>query len=245
LPAEITPLVDAVNGALDRMADAFEAERRFTENAAHELRTPLAVLGLRLQRARNDAAPDWPAIEQDLAHMNRLVAQLLDLARKEHAGRAGAARTPVNVARIAREAASMVLPIAEAQGRTLHIDAPDTLMAPGDADDLRDAVRNLLENAALHGSGTIGLRGQYQPDPPAVTLIVSDDGPGVPEELRQKLFSRFAKDRSSQGSGLGLAIVREVASGHGGDVEFLPGKTCRVALRLPAEGRRAAPPSLP
>jgi len=80
MPAEITPLIDAVNGAVARMADAFEAERRFTENAAHELRTPLCVLDLRLQQARQAAAAgntnfDWPAIERDIARMNRLVSQ--------------------------------------------------------------------------------------------------------------------------------------------------------------------------
>ncbi len=81
LPTEIVPLVQAVNAALDRMALAFEAERRFTENAAHELRTPLAVLGLRLQRARQSGAgsqgPDWDAIDGDLLQMNRLVIALL------------------------------------------------------------------------------------------------------------------------------------------------------------------------
>jgi two-component system sensor histidine kinase QseC len=238
LPSEITPLVDAVNGALDRMTEAFSAERRFTENAAHELRTPLAVLGLRLQRARHDFAeggtsPDWPAIEQDLAHMNRLVAQLLDLARKENAGRDAVAMAPVNLARAAREAAAMVLPLAEAAGRTLEIDVPDTLMVAGRADDLRDAVRNLLENAVVHGRGAITLRARAAPSDARVTLLVSDKGSGVPEPQREAVFGRFAKDARSQGSGLGLAIVREVARAHGGEVVFLPGPACCLALTLP------------
>src|SRR3546814_18082385 len=81
LPGEIRPLVDAVNGALDRLADAYAAERRLTADAAHELRTPLAVLSLRLQRARLDGAIDWPAIEREMARMGRLVGQTLALAR--------------------------------------------------------------------------------------------------------------------------------------------------------------------
>ena len=236
LPAEIVPLVDAVNGALDRMADAVAAERRFTENAAHELRTPLAVLSLRLQRAQHAMAPlDWPAIEQDVVSMNRLVGQMLDLARKENAGRTGAARTPVNLARIAREAAAAVLPLAEARGRAMSIDLPETLPVLGAADDLRDAVINLLENAVLHGSGTIGLSASTTSG--TISLVVSDEGPGVAQPLRQAVFERFNKAAASLGSGLGLAIVREVARSHGGEALFLPGETCRIELTLPARAR--------
>jgi two-component system sensor histidine kinase QseC len=230
LPAEILPLVDAVNGALDRMANAFAAERRFTENAAHELRTPLAVLGLRLQRARA-AAPglDWPEIDRDLAQMNRLVAQLLDLARKENAGRTEAPE-PVNLARLAREAAAMVLPLAQAQGRELDIDLPDALPMRGQADDLRDALRNLLENAALHGQGNIGLSARIEAS--EIVLAVTDQGDGIAEGEQDAVFGRFHKHPSSTGTGLGLAIVREVVRNHGGEVAFLRGSPCVVELRL-------------
>lgn len=239
LPAEIVPLVDAVNGALDRMAEAVEAERRFTENAAHELRTPLAVLGLRLQRARQGGAatPDWPAIEQDLAHMNRLVGQLLDLARKENARRAGGGAMPVvNLSRLAREAAAMILPLAEAAGRDMVIELPESLAVRGQADDLRDAVCSLLENAVLHGAGTIGLHGATEAGD--VVLVVSDAGAGVPPDMRESVFGRFRKGVHSEGSGLGLAIVREVALLHGGGVAFLAGNGCRVEMRLPKEEKK-------
>jgi two-component system sensor histidine kinase QseC len=229
LPAEIVPLVDAVNGALDRMAEAFAAERRFTENAAHELRTPLAVLGLRLQRARQSAAaPDWDAIERDMAQMNRLVAQLLDLARRENAGRAGGGDVlpPVNLSRIAREATAMIVPIAEAQGRAVEIDVPDTLMVRGEANDLREA----LENAALHGSGKIGLQARAGAE---AHVIISDEGPGVPPGSEASVFERFNKGSRSEGTGLGLSIVREVIRNHGGQVAFAPGAPCRVEVRLP------------
>jgi two-component system sensor histidine kinase QseC len=241
LPAEITPLVDAVNGALDRMADAVDAERRFTENAAHELRTPLAVLGVRLQRARQTAEAgaavmDWAAVEGDLARMNRLVGQLLDLARKEHARRAGVAGglPVVNMARIAREAASVVLPLAEARGRALTVDVPDRLLVRGQHDELREALCGLLENAVLHGQGTIGVHGRLAGAPPEAVLTVSDAGPGIPESLRETVFERFRKGSHSQGTGLGLAIVREVARLHGGQVVVLPGAPCRLEFRLRA-----------
>jgi len=241
LPAEITPLVDAVNGALDRMADAVEAERRFTENAAHELRTPLAVLGVRLQRARQaaesgGASLDWASVEGDLARMNRLVGQLLDLARKEHARRDGVAGglPVVNLSRIAREAASVVLPLAEARGRALTVEVPDMLAVRGQTDELREALCGLLENAVLHGQGTIGVHGWFEGAPPEAVLTVSDEGAGIADSLRDAVFERFQKGRHSQGTGLGLAIVREVARLHGGRISVLPGAPCRLELRLPA-----------
>jgi two-component system sensor histidine kinase QseC len=233
LPAEITPLVEAVNGALDRMADALAAERRFTENAAHELRTPLAVLGLRVQRARQSAAPDWPAVEQDLARMNALVAQMLDLARKEHAAHAGGAHELVNLARIAREACATTLPLLEARGRGLTAELPPSLMVRGSATDLRDALTNVLENAALHGAGAVTVTAAADSAAGLVRLTIRDEGAGPPAELRETVFERFAKGSRSGGTGLGLAIVREVARGHAGEAAFLAGDGCRMVICLP------------
>ena len=234
MPAEIVPLVDAMNGALGRMADAVAAERRFTENAAHELRTPLAVLAVRLQRAKLDPLlpPDWRSIDRDVAHLTRLVGQLLDLARKENALHDPATLPIINLARIAREAAATLLPLVEAQGRVLAIDLPDTLKLNGDAGDLRDALRNLLENAALHGAGRITVQA-----PPAIAagkiqLTISDEGPGIQSGAEETMFERFRKGGSSDGSGLGLAIVREVIGRHHGTVRFLPGAPCRVRVEF-------------
>ena len=153
-------MVDAVNGALARLDDAYAAQRRFTADAAHELRTPLAVLNLRLQRAKLDAAVDWPAVERDLAYMNRTVGQLMELARKEDPtwldGSTG--MSPMNLSRVVREAAAAVLPFAEENGRPLEVDAPGVVSALGRPEDLRDAVRNLMENALVHGTGAIRVR---------------------------------------------------------------------------------------
>jgi len=233
LPTEITPLVAAMNGALERLEHAYEAERRFTADAAHELRTPLSVLKLRLQRARIDNAPDWKAIEGDLAQMTHLVNQLLNMARKEQAGREATSR-PVNLARIAREAASMITPLAEAANRRLLVDLPETLPLLGRADDLRDMLLNVLDNALAHGSGTITLLGMQ-----AETLCrieIGDEGPGVAPALREAMFQRFRKAQpSSPGTGLGLAIVREVAESHGGSVSFADAATGLVRIELPCK----------
>jgi len=240
LPNEIVPLVEAVNGALDRMAAAFEAERRFTENAAHELRTPLAVLSLRLQRSRQsgagNATPDWPAIEGDLAQINRLVSQMLDLARKENDGRARQTRPRpiVNLSRIAREACAAILPIVEAQGRSLSVTIPDTMNLRGEADDLRDALRNLLDNAIIHGSGCICLQASVNGPQKRIEMRVTDQGAGFDAEKMAGLFQRFSKGHASPGMGLGLAIVREVARNHGGDVVAFPGPPGRIELHVTA-----------
>lgn len=237
LPREIRPLVDAVNGALDRLADAYAGERRFTADAAHELRTPLAVLNLRLQRARLHGAMEWPVVERELAQMNRLVNQLMDLARKEAAGRRRVETefSTVNVARVVREAAAMVVPLAEENGRPLEVDVPDVVPCRGRPDDLRDMVLNLLDNAVIHGRGSVRVRLRRETDGPApgVVIEVSDEGPGVPRGMEETVFDRFRKlSTTAPGSGLGLAIVRQVARSHGGDVRFTRGSGC-VEILLP------------
>ena len=142
---------------------------------------PLAVLHLRLQRARQAQAAgrhdvDWGAIDADVARMNRLVGQLLDLARKQNAGGA-AANGVVNVARVAREACAATLPLAEAQGRAITVHMPGSLLVRGGADDLRDALCNLLENAVLHGRGRVALQAGLGES--GVVVSVTDEGPGV------------------------------------------------------------------
>ena len=246
LTSEVRPLVDAVNGALDRLADAYAAERRFTADAAHELRTPLAVLGLRVQRAQVEGITDWAVIKHELMQMNRLVEQLLDLARKEHAGHASAIpNLPlVNLSRVAREAASTVIPLAEAAARALEVDLPDSLPLAGRADDLRDMVRNLLDNALAHGRGAIRLHGRVlEGGERRIMLEVADDGSGIPSEMRTLVFDRFHKGcQNTPGSGLGLAIVREVVRSHGGSVEIFSDPGCRAQVLFPT-AVAAAPPA--
>ena len=237
LPQEIRPLVEAVNGALDRLSRAYATERRLTADAAHELRTPLAVLNLRLQRAKLTGHTDWSAVERELAQMGRLVDQLLDLARKEALAREHRSEELpiINLSRVVREAAATVLPLMEAAGRELLVNVPDSAQVRGNSDDLRDMVRNLLENAALHGRGRVSARiASPENEADAVTIEVADEGRGVPAGQEEAVFQRFRRlDVDTPGSGLGLAIVRHVARSHGGDARFVPGTGC-VTVRLPA-----------
>ena len=252
LPREIRPLVKAVNGALERLDQAhaaqrglierldqaYAAQRRLTADAAHELRTPLAVLSLRLQGAKL-APADRPAVERDLAQMSRLVGQLLELARVEDPARLkdSAELGPVNLARLAREAAAMVLPLAEERDRPLKVEAAAVVSLPGRPDELRGALRNLMENALIHGGGAVRVSVREKPGDGTdrwAVVEVADQGPGIAEELRDAVFDRFRKaEPASPGAGLGLAIVRQVVSAHGGEVHVRPGPGCRVEISLP------------
>lgn len=236
LPREVQPLVEAVNGALDRLSRAYATERRLTADAAHELRTPLAVLNLRLQRARLTGTTDWPAVEREFAQMGRLVDQLVDLARKESLSleRRSEVMPLVNLSRLVREAAAQVLPLVEAQGRRLEVDVPDSVQLRGRADDLRDMVRNLLDNALVHGQGTVRVRILKPVGPGPITIEVIDQGRGVPTGQEDIIFERFHRlNAQAPGSGLGLAIVRQVARSHGGEARLQPGEG-RVIVQLPA-----------
>jgi len=240
LPKEIQPLVKAFNGALDRLARAYASERRLTADAAHELRTPLAVLNLRLQRARSSGKIDWPTIERELGQMSRLIAQLLDLTRKEALAREDQLEDlpVINLSRVIREASAMLVPLAESQKRRVHVELPDTALMRGNADDLRDMVRNLLENAIIHGRGTVSVTISPAHSPkPHWRVEICDEGDGVSLGQEELIFGRFKKLNSgSPGAGLGLAIVRQVATRHGGLVQFMTGRGC-VLVELPATER--------
>lgn len=237
LPVEIRPLVQAFNDAMERVAGSYEIERRITANAAHELRTPLTVLSLRLQRARlGKPRIDWEGIEADLARMNRLVSQLLDLARKEAVQ--SPSKEQVNLSRLVREAAAAVLPIAEAKGRSIDVDADDALLSSGAPDDLRDMFRNLIENAIVHGEGTVtaSARALKDENGPMALIAITDEGRSLPDDANETLFERFRKGSTAAGvgAGLGLSIVRHVVRLHGGDVKFVPGiGHTKVEVRVP------------
>jgi two-component system, OmpR family, sensor histidine kinase TctE len=239
LPDEVRPLVDAVNGALDRLAHAYEAERRLTADAAHQLRTPITVLDLRLQRARLGGRIDWPTIEREMAQLRHLIDRLMSLARRDNVAQAVEAPVgpqTINLARIVRESAAMVLPIAEKEDRSVIVEAPDMVPFRGRADDLRDMVHNLLDNALVHGRGTVRVAVRHERSDLEQTIVVevADEGMGVPEALKKEMFERFRRGPMSQGAGLGLAIVRQVARGHGGDASFLSEPGCQVRVVLPA-----------
>jgi signal transduction histidine kinase len=214
VPREVLPLVRAVNNALDRLEDGFRLQREFTADAAHELRTPLAVL-----TAHIDTLPDRAtaaALRRDLDGMTHLVEQLLRIARVEALVVKPCDRA--NLADLARDVAVWLAPMAIRADRTIEVDAPDDEVAVhGQGDALFHAVRNLVDNALRHTPAGTAVTLTVLTDPP--TLLVRDHGPGVPATLRETIFQRFWRgERQSSGTGLGLAIVQRTMHAHGGSV---------------------------
>jgi signal transduction histidine kinase len=215
LPGELKPLVGAVNAALDRMERSLQAHRRFVGDAAHALRTPLAIL-----IARIDELPEGPksaALRADCDRMRRLVEQMLTMARLDGAPLDVSAAVDLRAA--AAEAISGRAPLAISRGIELALNAPEALPPiEGNQAAIVLAVENLLDNAIAHAPANSAV--EVQIDPPA-TLSVLDRGPGVAEATQARIFERFQTGRS-RGVGLGLAIVAEVAAAHGARVQFQP-----------------------
>lgn len=240
-PAEIAPLIDALNGLLGRVREALERERRFTADAAHELRTPLAALKLHAQNAARatSAAEREASLASMLQGLERtvlLAEQMLAYSRATAPGDA-ARRERVALREIAREAAEAVQPRALERRCTLELALDADAAIAGDRQKLLSLVTNLLDNAVRYGPEGGRVRLELRREPGAAVLAVSDTGPGIPPELRERVFASYYRVPGSAGagSGLGLAIAREVAAAHGARiaVEDGPGgRGTRVVVRF-------------
>jgi signal transduction histidine kinase len=229
MPAEIVPLVHAVNQAFDRLEAGFRAQRDFTADMAHELRTPLAIM-----RARVDSLEPGPvrdALRTDLVNMTRTVSQVLDIAELESFV-VGDAKADLHA--VCAEAVGFMAPLAVDMSKTISLTgAEGPVWVRGHAEALFRAVRNLVDNAIRHTPGGGSIEVHVSAD--GVVRVI-DDGPGVPEAERDSIFRRFwRRDRTqAESRGLGLAIVARVAETHDGSVtvDNLPDRGAVFTLRL-------------
>ena len=232
MPQEVLPLVHAVNQALDRLEEGFRGQREFTADAAHELRTPLAILRTQIDMIADRELAS--SLRDDIENMTRLVNQLLDIAELETfvIGKDEIA----DLAAIATEIAAYIAPLALSQHKTVAVTGADhPVRVCGNADTLGRAVRNLVENALAHTAPGTGVEISVAA---AGKLSVMDRGPGVPSAEREQIFRRFwRRDRRRSGSaGLGLAIVKRITEMHGATVGVTdrPGGGAIFAIRFPA-----------
>jgi len=240
LPRELQPLVVAVNGALDRLDEGFRRQREFTADAAHELRTPLAVLAAHLEGL--DERGRLATLREDVERMTRLVNQLLSVAQLEALAVAPGETTDLHA--LAVDVAASLAPLAVRQGKDIAVTgAAGPVLVHGNSEALRQAVRNLIENGLQHTPQGTAVEVDVTTSP---SLSVQDRGPGVPAAMRDRVAQRFwrADRRRSGGAGLGLAIVKRIVDAHGGTLEV--GDTdcqgARFTIRLPPEQEGGPPP---
>jgi signal transduction histidine kinase len=231
MPSEVMPLVRAINEALDRLERGFITQREFLADAAHELRTPLAIL-----RAEAEALSDREAVRalvSDIDGMTRIVNQLIDIAESDSL--TVKAEDHADIHAVCSEVATFMAPMALAQGKSIAVSGTtEPIWVHGNAGALFQAIRNLVENAiAYTPRGTtveiaVGSDG---------AVLVSDEGPGIPPHQREVIFQRFWRgDRRRAGSaGLGLAIVWRIVKAHGGhiDVHDAPIRGTIFSISLP------------
>jgi two-component system sensor histidine kinase TctE len=219
-PRELQPVVMALNEMLSQVRAAQDEQRRFTADAAHQIKTPLAALKAEIDLAQSDpiyanAKPVLKRLGDSANRLAHLVQQLLALAHSEASAVDG--MTLLDLTELAKDVTREYVPIAHVRHIDLGYEGPEhTTPVRGNAVLIREAMKNLVDNAIKFtpDSGTVTV--SVQGSPPC--FAVADSGPGIPDEQQPLIFQRFhraSENTTTQGSGLGLAIVQEVARNHG------------------------------
>lgn len=230
-PQEVRPLIRAINDLLVRLGRAIVNQQRFIADAAHQLRTPVAGIKtqteLALRQSRTgEVQGTLKQLHNATEQTARLVNQLLSLARTEPVGGRSQNSGPLDLVRIARDTTTEWVPRALDRNIDLGFESSlDTARIEGDAFLLKEMLNNLLDNAVRYTQTGGQVTVRVEPAPGAMALTVEDNGPGIPEPERERVFERFHRVLGSgaDGCGLGLSIVREIALSHGGEASITAG----------------------
>jgi signal transduction histidine kinase len=236
---EIAALAGTFNEMLDRLEEAFATQRRFVDDAGHELRTPITVIRGQLELLSEDPVEQQATIQLvtgELDRMSRIVEDLLVLAKTEQPD--FIQLHPIDLAEFVDE---LAVKASTMSTRSVSVETSDHAVVVGDQQRLTQAMMNLARNAIEHTPVTArislggGVNGSW------ARLWVTDDGPGISPEAQNRLFERFARGptgrRTTEGAGLGLSIVKAIAEGHGGRVEVETGAGgSTFTIVIPSEG---------
>jgi two-component system, OmpR family, heavy metal sensor histidine kinase CusS len=250
---ELGRLGSTLNGMITRLERSFEETRRFTADAAHELRTPLAVMrnvaevALRSPREPEHYRRVLGDVLEEVERLTRLAEQLLFLCR-EDAGLVPPVMKEIRLDDLVRESAEHMGVVARSKGLTLESDALRSCPVRGDADQIRRLVFNLLDNAIKFTPAGGTIRVGLERSDGHTLLTFADTGVGIPAEHIPHVFDRFyrvdpARGQEAEGTGLGLAICRSIAEAHGGEVriESAVGRGTRVTLVMPTQAKVTDP----
>ncbi len=238
-PRELSVLVNSVNDLLRRLDAAFERERQFAADAAHELRTPISVLKIQLHNLLADSADEnksLKSLEAAVQRMSHSVEQVLTLYRMSPE-QFVANFEKVDLTVLARNVIAELYPQLEAREQQIELEGASALVN-GDTSMLETMLRNLIENASRYCGTGGAIRVGVQKHADGVILSVEDNGPGIPVEHRKRVFERFyrgQRDSGPAGTGIGLSIVKNVADTHKarislGDSSFDSGLAVSVAF---------------
>jgi two-component system heavy metal sensor histidine kinase CusS len=255
---EVAQLGADVDGMIEKLSSLMSAQQRFIAHAAHELRSPLTQYNGEVQyalRKERDAEGYKAALVEALDAGRRLQALADDLLALARVGASRESLKPVDLALVADAAMGLVKAAAEAAGVALVLDGP-ALIAQGRPGDLTRMLRNLLENAVAHSppGGTVRVTCRHRP--PRIEIEVADEGEGVPDDDRERIFEPFFRGpaaSTTEGSGLGLGIARDIARHHGGEVTLASGGeggahfvvSLPDSTALPSQALKPEPGALP
>lgn len=230
VPTEVRGLVDTINNFMDRLGTSLEALRHFTGNASHQLRTPLAIIRTQLALARR-ATTDQQAKtalddgDEAVVHAERVIAQLMLLARVDEAVSQTRKAHKVDLTMLARELVADLIPLAYSFDIDLGFEGDNTVYVLGDEILMGEMLRNLIDNALKYAGRGAAVTVGVQEVSGMAQLCVGDTGSGIAEHLLGDIRKRFLRGRGSgQGSGLGLAIVDEIAALFGGALTIANGR---------------------